>query len=99
MERHPLRREIVSTVIVNETVNRVGASFVHRLREATGAQAADVVRAHLLAREAFGLRTLWAGIEALDNKVGDDVQARMLVDVGPVDDQRNCVVPPQPALA
>src|SRR5688572_24950903 len=82
MERHPLRREIVSTVIVNETVNRVGPSFVHHLREATGTQAADVVRAHLLARETFGLRTLWAGIEALDNKVGDDVQARMLVDVG-----------------
>ena len=57
MERHPLRREIITNVIVNQTVNRVGASFAHRLREATATQAADVVRAHLLSREAFAV---WA---------------------------------------
>ena len=82
MDRHPLRREIITTVIVNQTVNRVGPSFAHRLREATATQAADVVRAHLLTREAFGLRELWAGIEALDARVADEVQARMLIDVG-----------------
>ena len=61
VERHPLRREIITTVIVNQTVNRVGPSFAHRLREATGSQAADVVRAHLLTRETFALRDLWTG--------------------------------------
>ena len=82
MKRHPLRREIIATVIVNQTVNRVGPSFAHHLREASGAQPADVVRAHLLTREAFGLRELWAGIEALDGVVPDEVQSRMLIAVG-----------------
>ena len=82
MTRHPLRREIIATVVVNQTVNRVGPSFVNHLREATGSQPADVVRAHLLTREAFSLRELWSGIEALDGKVPDEVQSRMLVAVG-----------------
>jgi glutamate dehydrogenase len=82
IERHPLRREITATVIVNQSVNRVGPSFFHRMRESTAAAPADVVRAHLLTRETFRLRELWAGIEALDNRVADEVQARMLIAVG-----------------
>jgi glutamate dehydrogenase len=80
--RHPLRREIIATVIVNQTVNRVGVTFVHRARDATSASAPDVMRAHLLMREVFALRPLWSEIEALDNRVADDVQASMLISVG-----------------
>ncbi|MDH4180752.1 MAG: NAD-glutamate dehydrogenase, partial [Betaproteobacteria bacterium] len=82
MARHPLKREIIATVVVNETVNRVGPTFVHRAAEATGAHPAEVVRAHLLAREVYGLSGLWRDVEALDNVVADDVQARMLIDAG-----------------
>ena len=82
MERHPLRREIISKVVVNQTVNRVGPSFVHHLREASSAKPADVVRAHLLTRETHRLPALWAGIEALDVIVPDEVQARMQISVG-----------------
>ncbi len=80
MQRHPLKREIIATVVVNRTVNRAGPTFVHRAAESTGAHPADVVRAHLLAREVLGLPSLWAEIEALDNAVADEVQARMLID-------------------
>jgi glutamate dehydrogenase len=52
------------------------------LRDATGADPADVVRSHLLTREVFELPELWRGIDALDNVVTDDVQARMLIDIG-----------------
>jgi glutamate dehydrogenase len=82
LPRHPLRREIISTVVVNRTVNRVGASLVHRMREATGASSADVVRAHLLAREVFSLPATWRDIESLDMKVADDVQAGMMIEAG-----------------
>jgi glutamate dehydrogenase len=82
MPRHPLRRDIIATVIVNQTVNRVGASFLFRQRESAGAATADVVRAHLITREAFALRPLWAAIENLDNQVADEVQAGMHNDVG-----------------
>jgi len=76
--RHPLKREIVATHVLNRMVNRVGPTFVHRLSEQCGAQPAQVVRAWLAVREVFGLPALWAQIEALDNQVPDAVQAALL---------------------
>jgi glutamate dehydrogenase len=80
--RHPLRREIVATHVLNSMVNRVGATFVHRITEMTGASAAQVVRAYLLAREVFGVVGLWKQVEALDNQVPDALQAEMLIHEG-----------------
>jgi glutamate dehydrogenase len=81
MERHPLKREIVATYVLNSMVNRVGATFVHRLSENSGAPPAQVVRAYLLARESFANGDARAAIEALDNRVPDEVQAEMLIEL------------------
>ena len=80
MARHPLKREIIATHVLNSMVNRVGSTFVHRLTETTGARPHEVVRAYLLAREVFGLVPMWKAVEALDNQVDDAVQSAMLVD-------------------
>ncbi len=80
--RHPLKREIIATYVLNSMVNRVGSTFVHRLSEATGARPALVVRAYLAAREVFGYVPLWQQIEALDNQVSDAVQAQMVNELG-----------------
>jgi glutamate dehydrogenase len=80
--RHPLKREIVATHVLNSMVNRVGATYVHRITEMTGARPAQVVRAYLLAREVFGVVPLWQQIEALDNIVPDALQAEMLIAEG-----------------
>ena len=76
--RHPLKREIICTMVLNNMVNRVGASFVHRLTEVSGARPAQIVRAWLAMREVFGLDELWRQIEALDNRVDDALQAAMI---------------------
>jgi len=81
MPRHPLRREIIATYVTNSMVNRVGSTLVPRLVEATGARAHEVVRAYLMSRDTFGLVSLWHAIEALDNRVADEVQARMLIHI------------------
>ncbi len=80
--RHPLRREIVATHVLNSMVNRVGATFVHRIGEITGARPAQVVRAYLLAREVLGLVALWQQVEALDHVVPDALQAELLIHEG-----------------
>src|SRR5437868_14426331 len=77
--RHPLRREIIATHVLNSMVNRVGPTFVHRLGEITGATPPQVVRAYLASREVFGLVPLWQQIEALDTLVPDEVQAEMVI--------------------
>jgi glutamate dehydrogenase len=68
--------------VTNELVNRVGISFVHEAKEKTGMSGPDVVRAYVIAREVFRMRDLWAGIEALDNRVPATAQARMLAECG-----------------
>ncbi|MFN7571515.1 MAG: NAD-glutamate dehydrogenase [Betaproteobacteria bacterium] len=80
--RHPLKREIVATHVLNSMVNRVGTTFVHRMAEMTGATAAQIVRAYLATREVFGFVPLWQRIEALDNQVPDATQAEMLIELG-----------------
>ncbi|WP_030017889.1 NAD-glutamate dehydrogenase [Streptomyces monomycini] len=77
IDAHALRREIVTTVMVNDTVNSGGTSFLHRMREETGAALEEVVRAHTAARAIFGLGSVWDAVEALDNTVTADVQTRI----------------------
>jgi glutamate dehydrogenase len=78
---HPLRREIVATLVTNDLVNRAGPTFIHDLRAATGASGADVARAYWIVREAFALSPLWREIEALDNKIAAALQSEMLLDI------------------
>lgn len=80
MSQHRLRRDIVTTVLVNEAINRGGISFVFRAVEETAASAADVLRAYVVVREVFGLRDLWDAIEALDNKVSPELQTSVYLD-------------------
>ncbi|HEX7329666.1 MAG TPA: NAD-glutamate dehydrogenase [Casimicrobiaceae bacterium] len=80
MPRHPLKREIIATHVVNSMLNRVGSTWVHRLMETTGAKADEIVRAYLLTREVYGFPDLWQQVEALDNKVDDAVQITMLIE-------------------
>ena len=62
IRRHPLRREIVATTVVNEMIDYGGISFAFRLAEEAGADAADAVRAFTTAVEIFDLHTLWGRI-------------------------------------
>ncbi|GAA4579276.1 NAD-glutamate dehydrogenase [Micromonospora coerulea] len=80
MGRHRLRRDIVTTVLVNEAINRGGISSVFRVVEETAASAADVLRAYVVVREVFGLRDLWDAVEALDNKVSPELQTSVYLD-------------------
>ncbi|WP_031008363.1 NAD-glutamate dehydrogenase [Streptomyces sp. NRRL F-5727] len=77
VDGHALRREIITTVLVNDTVNTGGSTFLHRLREETGASLEEIVRAQTAARTIFRLGEVWDAVEALDNQVPAEVQTRM----------------------
>ncbi|WP_067180922.1 NAD-glutamate dehydrogenase [Microtetraspora niveoalba] len=80
MDAHPLRREIITTRVVNDVVNFGGTSFVYRFGEETGASTPDIVRAYLVAREVFDLPSLTRQVEALDNEVDTATQIAMLLE-------------------
>ncbi|MEW2298112.1 NAD-glutamate dehydrogenase [Streptomyces sp. NPDC006743] len=77
IDNHPLNREITTTVLVNDTVNTGGTTYLHRLREETGASLEEIVRAQTVARAIFRSAPVWDAVEALDNKVEADVQTRI----------------------
>ncbi|MGH3730278.1 MAG: NAD-glutamate dehydrogenase, partial [Micromonosporaceae bacterium] len=80
MAGHPLRREIVTTVLVNEMVNRGGTTFVYRAAEETGASAAEILRAYVVVREVYGMTDLWHAVERLDNQIPAAAQTRVLLE-------------------
>jgi glutamate dehydrogenase len=80
MRQHRLRREIIATATTNSMVNRMGATFARRTQEDTGADAATVVRAYAIAREAFDMRETWSAIEALDARIDARMQYQMMLE-------------------
>jgi len=82
IERHRLRREIIATYITNSMINRVRPTFVSQMSDETGRPASDVARAFTIIRESFGLRSLWAAIESLDNRLAARLQIDMFIEVG-----------------
>ena len=74
MERHRLKREIIATAVTNSMVNRMGATFLLRMQEDTGASAAQVAKAYSIARVLADARGLWGGIDALNVTVSKAAQ-------------------------
>jgi glutamate dehydrogenase len=74
MGSHRLRREIITTAVVNDMVDRSGITFAFRLNEETGASTPDIAAAWLVARKVFDMAGFWALVEALDGQVDTSVQ-------------------------
>jgi glutamate dehydrogenase len=78
---HPLRREIIATVLTNDIINRGGSTFVVRLVEETGHSPADIAYAFTAAKDVYGLDDLYAAIDALDGKIDGGRQLDLYRDV------------------
>ncbi|WP_020681623.1 NAD-glutamate dehydrogenase [Marinobacterium rhizophilum] len=78
---HRLRNEILATQLANGMVNRMGISFVSVVRQATGADDAEIAKAYVIAREVFRMDEYWQQIEALDGQVPADVQVSMMAEL------------------
>jgi glutamate dehydrogenase len=75
--QHRLRREIIATQIANEIVNRMGFTFVYRMRESTGATSAEIAKAYVATREIFDLEARFEEIEQLGASVTNNVQVSL----------------------
>jgi glutamate dehydrogenase len=76
---HPLRREIVTTVLVNEMVDGGGGSFAFRLAEERSAGPGDAVRAFRVVAAVFELPARWAEIAALPSAVPTAVTDQLVL--------------------
>jgi len=74
IEGHPLRREIIATVLANSMINRGGPTFVVRMSDQTGAEVERIAQAFATCRDSFALTSLNGEIDGLDTLVPGDVQ-------------------------
>ncbi|GAB2860874.1 glutamate dehydrogenase [Lentzea nigeriaca] len=77
---HPLAKQIITTVVVNEVVDGGGVSYAFRLAEEMSASATDAVRSYAVVTEVFDLPAIWREIQALDNVVPTEVQDNMVLE-------------------
>jgi glutamate dehydrogenase len=81
---HPLRREIVTTMLVNEMVDGAGMTYAFRLGEELSAGPTDAVRAYAVTTAVFDLPQLWEELRApeIPTAVSDEVvlESRRLLD-------------------
>jgi len=80
MGDHRLHREIITTAVVNDMVDRCGTTFTFRLNEETGASVPEITAAWLVARHVFDLEGFWTELAALDGKVETSVQIAALLE-------------------
>jgi glutamate dehydrogenase len=74
IDAHRLKREIVTTCVVNEMVNHAGLSFMHRMIEEASSDEPTVTRAHIAARDIFGLQEQWEEVDALPTTIDCELQ-------------------------
>lgn len=77
IKAHPLRREIIATMVTNSVVNRGGITFMHSMMEDSGMKADDIARAYIITRHVFDIPALWNDIEKLDANTPAATQAAM----------------------
>jgi len=77
---HRLRREIITTSVINEMVDTGGSTFLFRLGEETGLPVVDITRAWLVAREVFRMPAFWRQVEALAGTVGVDARIAVVLE-------------------
>jgi len=81
VNNHSLRREIISTQLTKSITDRMGVNFVERLHRETGASISFIVKAYIIAEHLFHVDAIWAQIKALDYKVSQTAQFRMILQV------------------
>ncbi|ODQ91271.1 NAD-glutamate dehydrogenase [Mycolicibacterium flavescens] len=79
---HQLRREIVTTMLVNDLVDTSGITYAYRVSEDVGVGPVDAVRSYAAANAIFRISDVWRGIRAAgDSGVSVAVTDRMTLDL------------------
>ncbi len=81
LNNHRLKREIIGTIMTSQVIDRMGATFVMRMHEDTGAGIGAICKAFYIVVELFNLNDLWHGIEAHDGQVEVAKQTESFVSI------------------
>jgi glutamate dehydrogenase len=79
IRQHQLRREIVTTMLVNDLVDTSGITYAYRVSEDVGTGPVDAVRTYVATNAIFRVGEVWRQIRAADVSVA--VSDRMTLDL------------------
>ncbi|MCP5369354.1 MAG: NAD-glutamate dehydrogenase [Rickettsiaceae bacterium] len=63
--QHPLRHEIIKTIIVNKMVNSLGGTNINYIKVNTGVSIDEIVKAYEIVIKIFNLGEIWKELETL----------------------------------
>jgi glutamate dehydrogenase len=80
---HQLRREIVTTMLINDLVDAAGVTYAYRITQDVGVGLVDAVRAYFATDAIFGVGEVWRNIRAASerNRLPVAVSDRMTLDL------------------
>ncbi|KAA9394241.1 NAD-glutamate dehydrogenase [Kocuria coralli] len=81
LQSHPLRGEILCTLVANHMVNVGGASFAFRAMDETACTAGDLAKAFLATVEIFDIDPYLSSMSALPAEIPTELWVRMIQDV------------------
>ncbi len=81
---HPLKKEIIATVLANTLINRVGPIFVYDLASTTGFSIPQIVHGFFSIIELLNFEPVWANIDKLDPLMRSDLQAQAYLEIAQV---------------
>ncbi|WP_342260103.1 NAD-glutamate dehydrogenase [Candidatus Tisiphia endosymbiont of Metellina segmentata] len=81
---HPLKHEIIRTVVTNKIVNQLGGPSLNLIKRETQAALCDIVRSYTIICEIFDLDNLWAIVESLASNIDHKVKIDMFTELAKI---------------
>lgn len=60
---HPLKKEIITTCLINNIFNKLGGAYINDIAIETGAELYDIIKSYSIAAAVFDLNELWLNVE------------------------------------
>ncbi len=81
---HPLKHEIIRTVVTNKIINQLGGPSLNLIKRDTGAALCDIVRSYTIICEIFDLDNLWTIVESLPSTIEYKVKIDMFTELAKI---------------
>jgi len=74
---HPLKHEIIRTVVTNKIINQLGGALLYALKRETGVALCDIIRSYTIISEIFDLDNLWLEVESATDNIDYNTKIEM----------------------
>lgn len=81
---HPLRKEIILTIITNRMVNQISGPVINSLLQDTGAHLCNIARGFVIIEDIFEIDSIWNEVDNLDKNIPNSKKIEIYTDLNKV---------------